>query len=457
MNRRLRSATPRAVRTATAVVVLLLVVGCAADMASGRLHRVASIVPGRPVPVTPADFPNADFTAGNNPSDVNTSSIGSRVLCDALIADAGIRSFVKERGIPDAIAVADGGFRIELYYLRPGTVYALEHSRAELVSPRSLTPSALVASRALIDAERDGIDPEARLQRGMEQLRAYLDGYDHVLRVGRRIRRVLPPEAAPAYDAGFVLQAVTPASQRLFNLPDDCRGLIVGELAADTPAANVLKRGDVITQVGDKPVATMEDYRPEPGPTLRLTIRRGNEAHEVVVERERLPRALGIVFVDSEIENAFAGPGWVVVTSAMLKFVDDDDQLAALLGHEMAHVIDGHAEKKVTPGSVLKGVFTLGVVVPAEIAVPAAGQLLNGLTQGIENRFNRDQERVADREGIAYAARAGFDPNGAIRLLEKLAQQRPVGAVALFFDAHPSYPERIEEARQAVAAVESTH
>src|SRR5512140_642845 len=100
MNRRSRHATPYAVRTITAVAVLLLV-GCAADMASGRLHRVASIVPGRPVPVTPADFPSADFTAGNNPSTVNTSSIGSGVLCDALIADAGIRAFVKARGIPD--------------------------------------------------------------------------------------------------------------------------------------------------------------------------------------------------------------------------------------------------------------------------------------------------------------------------------------------------------------------
>jgi predicted Zn-dependent protease len=115
--------------------------------------------------------------------------------------------------------------------------------------------------------------------------------------------------------------------------------------------------------------------------------------------------------------------------------------LAVALGHELAHITLGHVERRVTPGSVLKGIVGVGVLLPAEIAVPGAGQLLGAGIQGVENRFNRDQEHDADRLGLHHARAAGYDPAAALRLIDTLEAKAPVGAVDQFLDVHPPYPE----------------
>lgn len=196
------------------------------------------------------------------------------------------------------------------------------------------------------------------------------------------------------------------------------------------------------------PVATFESSGKEWSGPMTLTVERGGEGRDVPVQPEAWPRQVVFVAVVDDTPNAGAVDHGVAVTTSLLDLVPSDDALAWIIGHELAHIALGHTEHAVTAGTVLKGIVTVGVLLPAQIVVPGSGQLLGGLMRGVENRFNRDQERDADRLGIQYMRAAGYDPMAAYIVLDTLEAKVPVGSVTQFFDVHPPYPER----RKLVAA-----
>ena len=148
--------------------------------------------------------------------------------------------------------------------------------------------------------------------------------------------------------------------------------------------------------------------------------------------------------------NAFALPGgWVYVTRGLLALSNREDELAGVLAHEMAHVLERHAVKRVgaaTPLAVLFGVPSgiLGMVSPSLGAiVGGAGRVVSGLALA---PYSREQELAADRIGIALAARAGWDPaalGGLLGTLERAEALSGSGAKRSFFATHPSTPDRV--------------
>jgi predicted Zn-dependent protease len=154
---------------------------------------------------------------------------------------------------------------------------------------------------------------------------------------------------------------------------------------------------------------------------------------------------------DQAEPNAFALPGgWVYVTRGLLALTNREDELAGVLGHEMAHVIERHATSRVsaaTPLAILFGVPSgiLGTVSPTLGGiVGGAGRVVTGLALA---PYSRDQEREADRVGIALAARAGWDPAGLASFLRTLERAEALagagGTRSQFFATHPTTPERV--------------
>ena len=171
----------------------------------------------------------------------------------------------------------------------------------------------------------------------------------------------------------------------------------------------------------------------------------------------RLERAAGRAAIawqwsvaDDPEMNAFALPGgWVYVTRGLLALSNREDELAGVLAHEMAHVLERHAVKRVgaaTPLAVLFGVPSgiLGMVSPSLGAiVGGAGRVVSGLALA---PYSREQELAADRIGIALAARAGWDPaalGGLLGTLERAEALSGSGAKRSFFATHPSTPDRV--------------
>ena len=154
--------------------------------------------------------------------------------------------------------------------------------------------------------------------------------------------------------------------------------------------------------------------------------------------------------------NAFALPGGkFAVYTGMLDFTrGDDDMLAAVLGHEAAHVTSRHGTERLSQVSVTEAgigvtnAFVLGDMAPAdrELVLKAIG---GGANYGVLLPFSRAHESEADQLGLYIAAAAGYEPRAALRLWRKMAQQGGPGSPE-FLSTHPSYNTRIELLKEAM-------
>jgi predicted Zn-dependent protease len=141
--------------------------------------------------------------------------------------------------------------------------------------------------------------------------------------------------------------------------------------------------------------------------------------------------------------NAFALPGgFVFVTKSLVDLCQSNpDEIAFILGHEMAHVIRGHAMNRIVSSSAINIASRVG---PAR--GPLSGWLRRVGVQFLESAYSRDMETEADRLGVRLVAAAGFDPKGGAKLFARLAKLRsPDSQINLgkYFSSHPSFEARI--------------
>lgn len=146
--------------------------------------------------------------------------------------------------------------------------------------------------------------------------------------------------------------------------------------------------------------------------------------------------------------NAGATFGQIMVTGGLMEFVQSDDELAMILGHELAHITQGH----VTRGAFSNMALGVGAVI-ADILVPSSGQLAGTVGQLFLNRYNQGQEREADEVGLRYAFNAGFDPSAGPQVMERMAREVPQTASSGFFSSHPGSMDRAAELRRLAAAL----
>jgi predicted Zn-dependent protease len=146
--------------------------------------------------------------------------------------------------------------------------------------------------------------------------------------------------------------------------------------------------------------------------------------------------------------NAFALPGGFIFASRSILALcqADADQIAFVLGHEMSHVIRGHAMERIVANSAISAV--------SQVA-PVRGVLGPWLrrvgVRFLETAYSRDQELDADRLAVRLAGAAGFEPHGGIRLLANLAElQQSSDPLSLgqYLCTHPSFDVRINNVRQ---------
>ena len=149
--------------------------------------------------------------------------------------------------------------------------------------------------------------------------------------------------------------------------------------------------------------------------------------------------------------NAFALPGGkIYVTSGLVELASSDAQLASVLAHEVAHVAERHIADRL---AAQYGVQALAAAALGENPGLVAGLAGSVLQQGVLMKYSRTQELEADRRGLAYLSRAGYDPQAAIAMFRKLgaARESGDGALASFFASHPGTEERIDQLQEIIA------
>jgi predicted Zn-dependent protease len=165
--------------------------------------------------------------------------------------------------------------------------------------------------------------------------------------------------------------------------------------------------------------------------------------------------------ISSNELNAWCMPGGkiAVYTGLMEKLSLSDDELAAVMGHEMAHALREHGREKASQATGLDVAATLGGVIGAFYGVDASvGQSVVGAVGDLAfmRPNSRGMEQEADRIGIELAARAGFDPKAAISLWEKMGRASG-GNTPQWLSTHPSNETRLADLKIYAARVESLY
>ncbi len=166
--------------------------------------------------------------------------------------------------------------------------------------------------------------------------------------------------------------------------------------------------------------------------------------------RPNLPWTFTIV--DSPAINAFALPGgYIYLTRGILSYLDDESELAGVLGHEIGHVTARHAAQAYTRQAQANlGLTVLSIFVPSTRPFTDLGATGLGV---LFLKHGRDAELEADRLGVEYGSSAGWDPAGVPRFLSTLARVDSLSerGVPNWLSTHPDPGSRVGEAEPVVA------
>ncbi len=157
----------------------------------------------------------------------------------------------------------------------------------------------------------------------------------------------------------------------------------------------------------------------------------------------------GFYLIEEDIINAFAAPaGNVFVFSGLIRIMENADELACVMAHELGHVSARHLAARIERSKKI-GLATMAAVLAGILAGgKKAGAIMTGsLAAGAQAElgFSREDERQADQLGFKYTRMAGFDPRGMISVLKKIQRENYYGGseTPQYLLTHPGTPERM--------------
>jgi Zn-dependent protease with chaperone function len=141
---------------------------------------------------------------------------------------------------------------------------------------------------------------------------------------------------------------------------------------------------------------------------------------------------------DDSVLNAFCAPGgYIYVYTGLIKFLDSEDQLAGVLGHEIAHADKRHSTEQLTK------TYSIGLLLQVVLGNNAA--LLQEIAQGlISLKFSRNHETEADEYSVKYLCATSYNAAGAAGFFQKLIDLQQAGSTPQFLSTHPSPDNRVE-------------
>lgn len=221
--------------------------------------------------------------------------------------------------------------------------------------------------------------------------------------------------------------------------------------AAETGGSIISERREI--DIG-KTVAqeVLRQYSAYEDPELNAYVNRVGQSVARVSERSNIPYYFTVL--DDPAVNAFAAPGgYVFVTRGLMSAVKNEAQLAAILGHEVGHVVERHAMKRLqAQAATLVAQIAGAVKGVGGRDIGAATDMASLIFLG----YDRESEYHADALGVKYAYAAGYDPREMLSFFDVLQKEQesigigqPSSAQELVWD-HPPTNKRVENARQAI-------
>lgn len=206
---------------------------------------------------------------------------------------------------------------------------------------------------------------------------------------------------------------------------------------------------EFVAEFGGRMTGPQASYVEQVGKTIAVQSGLGNSQN-----------AFNVTLLNSSVNNAFAVPGgYVYVTRQLVGLMNDEAELAGVLGHEVGHVAARHSARRQQQAQTTQ----LGGAAIAILSQVLLGnsQLGNTIAQGalqgsqlLTLRYSRNQELEADQLGVQYLSRAGYDPRAMATVLESLAAQNALdaslqgrnAAIPEWASTHPDPASRVQNA-----------
>ena len=279
--------------------------------------------------------------------------------------------------------------------------------------------------------------------------------------IGNRLMLTIPKEdikQKPQPFLGITCIQIDKYLERLYNL-NIKKGVVIIGVRERSPAQNIgLQPGDILVSLNKIKINNINRFQAlaskfKIGQPVEMEILRGNQNLALSTKIEQLPINLPIIMVDQQEVNAATDGKLIVVTYGLVNFAKSDDEIAAVLGHELAHAVRGHVAKA-QGGQILTLIAALALGIAAERNSPGSGQgVMRGVGQ-IGDIFNasysRDLEREADYFGTKFVYYSGYDVNACTTVEERFAIEIPATMIEHYLSTHPSSPERVARVRKTI-------
>ncbi|MCM8796047.1 MAG: M48 family metallopeptidase, partial [Candidatus Omnitrophica bacterium] len=246
--------------------------------------------------------------------------------------------------------------------------------------------------------------------------------------------------------------------KKIYNLSVD-KGVVIIVVKEQSPAfESGLQPADVLVSINKIKIDDIYRFSAvvskfKINDLLKLEILRGNQTMDLEVKIGKIPVNLPIIMVDLPEVNAATDGESIFVTYGLMNFARSDDEIAAILAHELAHAVRGHVSKA-EGGQILTWLAALALGIAAESISPGSGE---GVMRGVDQignifttAYSRDLEREADYFGTKFVYYAGYDVETCAQVEERFAIEIPASMIDNFLSTHPSSPERVARIRKTI-------
>ncbi len=227
-----------------------------------------------------------------------------------------------------------------------------------------------------------------------------------------------------------------------YKLPTEDGCVVIGVMDGYIADLAGIRQGDIIKEVDGKKIKDSGHVKFKAGRSSTVIVERAGARLSFNVIPKEMPYVRIRLKQTSKI-NAYAKFTGIVFTSGMVHFAEDEDELAIIMGHELAHLTSKHLPKNISVAALCG---TLGGL---------TGPFAPWATQALYAPYSRKNEREADYIGLIYAHNAGYDIEKGAILWKRFALEIPKSRSKSFLRSHPASPERILRVRKVVGLIKS--
>ena len=259
----------------------------------------------------------------------------------------------------------------------------------------------------------------------------YIKDLVSVWKVGIKVLSIMPEGTFEKHAViGALIVDNTESIASYYKLPTEDGCVVVGVI--DDYIANLagIREGDIIKEIEGKEIKDCGHVTFKPNKISTVVVERSETRLSFDVEPEE-KQYVRIRLKETGKINAYAKFSGIEFTTGMVHFVEDEDELAVIMGHELAHLTAKHLPKNITMAALCGTVGGL------------TGPFAPFAAQALYAPYSRGNEREADYIGLIYAHNAGYDIEKGMRLWKRFALEIPKSRSKSFLRTHPASPERI--------------